>query len=257
LKINKLELSILSVKESTISFCARQADAEVCFCYYTEDAVVDYEMENALSELLTRHQFQLKKIIRSALKANPIAGQTIRAVFIDPFTFLKAHDYSSYIRMDRRNKDLCLSTSQKESKGIHKIYADASFTPETQKSGFGVIIHYPTGERKVFSQACTGRGSNLMELKAVIFGLKKLKATQLIQINTDSRFVIRGMTQWMHFWRYNDWQTAYGSQVKYKSYWEEADLLCENKFIEFNWIKGHSGHAEQDLCHQLAKESAS
>ena len=94
-----------------------------------------------------------------------------------------------------------------------------------------------------------------MELLAVTDGLQRLQSVERLQVNTDSRFVIRGLVQWCHFWKHNNWQTSYGCDVKYAKHWQYAHSLCENKFVEFKWIKGHSGNVKQDFCHKLAKES--
>ena len=96
-----------------------------------------------------------------------------------------------------------------------------------------------------------------MELLAVIEGIKILYDIENIQINTDSRYVIRGLAQWIHFWRLNDWQTAYGRKVKYAKHWQEIYQLCENKIIELKWIKGHSGNKKQSFCHNLARSTIS
>ena len=94
-----------------------------------------------------------------------------------------------------------------------------------------------------------------MELMGVSEGLERLKDVERVQINTDSRFVIRGLVQWVHFWRYNDWQTAYGRSVKFREQWQRIDALCSDKLIQFKWIKGHSGHEMQDYCHRLAQQA--
>jgi len=123
-------------------------------------------------------------------------------------------------------------------------------------SGYGGIIEDIHGNKEIYCESFWGGGSNKMELLAVLDGLKRLQAINKIQVITDSRYVIRGMVQWMHFWKHNNWQTAYGTQVKFANYWKQMYHISNGKLIVFNWIKGHSGHTEQNLCHRLAKFSA-
>ncbi|MBS2100212.1 ribonuclease H family protein [Carboxylicivirga linearis] len=185
-----------------------------------------------------------------------MVGQEINCVFIEDFNFLEDSAYNSFIRLDRRKEDLIISTSNSETKKIHKVYTDGSYASQTMTSGYGGIIESTDGSKEIFCESFLGGGSNKMELLAVLDGLKRLQTIDKIQVITDSRYVIRGMIQWMHFWKHNNWQTAYGTKVKFADYWQQIDEISNGKLIEFNWIKGHSGHTEQDLCHRLAKNSA-
>lgn len=223
--------------------------------YHRDERILIFAEENALAKKIQTNSIQFEKIIRSAIKGKIRVGQTIHAVFIEDFPFLKDADFLQYIRVDRRNGDLKITTHQSETAGIHQIYADGSCTVETGQSGFGGFIETPDGKRKTFKASLNGGSNNLMELLAVTEGLKQLKTVSQIRINTDSRFVIRGLVQWVHFWKHNNWQTAYGQKVKFAQVWQEIDALCADKFIEFRWIKGHSGHEEQSICHDLAKQS--
>ncbi|MGQ1947809.1 ribonuclease H family protein [Geofilum sp. OHC36d9] len=210
----------------------------------------------ALRTLIKTNEHQLIKIIRSAINGKVEAGQHINCVFIEGFNFLKESDFNRYIRVDRRHEQLAITGSDSETGNIHKIYADGSHACQTQQSGYGGFIETPDGAQMIFSHTFETGSSNLMELLAVTEGLRQLRPFEKIQVNTDSRFVIRGLAQWCHFWKHNNWQTAYGREVKYAEHWQQAYNLCQNKFIEFKWIKGHSGDQNQNFCHQLAKESS-
>lgn len=252
---HKLSLTIRSISDSMISCCAENDIDKICFNYYFNEERLDFPIENELTALICKHQFQFHKILKSAAGKKLKVGQRISCVFIDDFKFLSDADYSHYIRLDRRN-GLEITVCQNETEGLSKIYTDGSFLPETMTSGYGGVIENAAGEKEIYCESFPGGASNLMELLAVLDGLKRLVAEKEIQINTDSRYVIRGMTQWMHFWQHNNWQTAFGTAVKYVDDWKQVDELTNGKLIEFNWIKGHSGHFEQDFCHQLAKDSA-
>jgi len=216
-----------------------------------------FEKENGLTGVIRRNQFPFEKIMRSAIKGKPVPGQVINAVFIEGFPFLNEADFNKVIRVDRRNGKLRISKAEQATPGIHKIYADGSFAEKTGKAGYGGYTETPEGRQDIFCQSFEKGSSNLMELLAITEGLERLSDTERVQVHTDSRFVIRGLAQWVHFWRHNNWQTAYGCSVKYAKQWQHIDRLCEGKFVEFNWIKGHSGNLEQSFCDELARQSAS
>ncbi len=252
----KLTVKIDAINKQQIGCCISN-EAEFNYLSYSPvQRRLTFSEENQLAEVVRRNQFQFEKIIRSAIKGKLSVGQTINCVFIEHFNFLNDDDFSRYIRVDRRNGQLKITTSATGTEGICKIYADGSFACETRQAGYGGFTEYPDGKREIYSRSFPDGSNNLMELLAITEGLQRLTTIKKIQINTDSRFVIRGLVQWVHFWRHNNWQTAYGSQVKFAECWQQIDRLCEGKFIEFNWIKGHSGNEEQSFCDQLARQSA-
>ena len=213
MKTEKLEIAIESIAESSIQCCANNRKDRVCFTYNPTQKKLNFVDGNYLAEVIYNYQFQFDKVIQSALRGNIKVGQTINCVFIEGFNFLKEEDFNYFIRLDRRNGNLKISTSQVETERLCKIYTDGSFAADTMTSGYGGIIQNIDGKKEVFSQSFPGGGSNLMELLAVLDGLKRLQSENKIQVNTDSRFVIRGMAQWIHFWKYNDWQTAFARKV--------------------------------------------
>ncbi len=252
----KLTIQIESADEKEIGCQVSDQTESVNVNYYPKSGTIVFSIENVLTEKIRRNTNQFEKIIRSAIKGKITPLQIIHGVFIEDFPFLRDADFMKIIRVDRLNGDLKITTHQAATNGIHQIFADGSFVSKTGLSGFGGFILTPSGERKTFSASFNGGSNNLMELLAVTEGLKQLRTKDEIQINTDSRFVIRGLVQWIHFWRHNNWQTAYGKKVKFDAEWQRIDELCKNKLIEFRWIKGHSGDEKQSFCHHLAKISA-
>ncbi len=253
----KLTIKIEAVEETKIGCRILSATEENRLDYHTSNGAITPDIENELAAIIRHNQHQFQKVMRSAVKGRIKAGKTIQCVFIEDFNFLKESDFNNFIRVDRRHGRLDITTSDSETSPIHKIYADGSYECDTRHSGFGGFTEDPQGQQEIFFQSLEDGSSNLMELLAVTEGLQRLQPIQRIQVNTDSRFVIRGLVQWSHFWTHNNWQTAYGRKVRYAKYWQQAHQLCEDKFVEFKWIKGHSGDVKQDFCHQLAKESTS
>ncbi len=251
----------------TFQVKVRRREADALFCdlsYGAQSMPMQFQLQTGIQfqacnppmeSLVCQHQSQLEKVLRSALRGNIREGKEINCVFIEDFPFLEEAAFTQYIRMDRRHGDLHIAAYEEPLNPGARIYADGSYLQDKQRAGYGGFVTLASGERQVYQQSFEGGASNLMELLAVQKGLELLQDEEQIQINTDSRFVIRGLIQWVHFWRHNQWQTAYGTPVKYVEDWQASDALCAGKEIEFRWIKGHSGHAQQDFCHRLAKEA--
>lgn len=249
-------LSFYDVNAESLKGYVRYQGCCIDFSYRISERRILVHKEHPVNEIIQRNIFQFDKVVRSAIKGKLKPGLEVSCVFIEDFKFLKEEDYNKIIRVDRTNGDIKIDVLTSGKSGIPNLYADGSYTNKGMKSGYGGVIVMPDGIRDVYSQSFYNGSSNLMELMAVIEGLLKLKAESVIQVNTDSRFVIRGVVQWIHFWKLNNWQTAFGKDVKFKEYWQKIDHLCDGKITEFCWVKGHSGHEEQSFCHNLARKSA-
>ena len=94
--------------------------------------------------------------------------------------------------------------------------------------------------------------NNRMELTAAIEGLKALKRGSLVTLTTDSKYVRNGITQWITNWKIKGWRTANKQQVKNQDLWQQLDELSQYHDITWHWVKGHSGHRENDLADVLA-----
>ncbi|MBN2274648.1 MAG: hypothetical protein JXR41_00025 [Bacteroidales bacterium] len=249
-------LTIISVDDGHVGFEVSGESERTAVKYDKKNSRFSFEDHDNLSEILANNQVQLQKVIKSALKGKPAPGRQIQCVFIKDFTFLNNHDYNHYIRIDRRGINPAISVSTEETNGIYKLYADGSYAKESNRSGYAGIIVNKEGNDEVYYGSFPGGSSCLMELMAVTEGLKQLGPVKKIRINTDSRFVIRGLAQWIHFWRLNNWQMAYGRKVRYAKHWQQLDKLSQGKLLELKWIKAHSGDNKHKLCHHLAKQLA-
>ena len=96
---------------------------------------------------------------------------------------------------------------------------------------------------------------NIMEMTAAIVALKKLSEPHQVTLSTDSQYLVKGMTEWITGWIKKGWKTASRQPVKNKELWQELHDLSKKHQITWVWVKGHSGHAENERCYQLAKEA--
>ena len=134
---------------------------------------------------------------------------------------------------------------------VLKIYTDGACRGNPGVGGWGAILKYEnkTKEIKGFSKETT---NNIMELTAVIEALKQLNRKCDIIITTDSNYVKNGITKWIHNWKLNGWKTANKKPVKNKGLWTKLDELSNQHQIQWKWIKGHSGHPENERADTLA-----
>ena len=94
-----------------------------------------------------------------------------------------------------------------------------------------------------------------MELTAALEGLKSLKRPCKVSLTTDSEYVRKGITEWIHGWKQKGWRTASKQPVKNADLWQALDDAARQHDVQWHWVKGHSGHPENELCDQLANEA--
>ena len=135
-----------------------------------------------------------------------------------------------------------------------KIYTDGACKGNPGKGGWGAVLQYGETE-KVISGFQANTTNNIMELTAAVEALKVLKEPCNIVLTTDSTYVKNGISTWIFNWKKNGWKTASRKPVKNKLLWQELDAICQNHSIQWEWVKGHSGHPENERCDELANEA--
>ena len=132
-----------------------------------------------------------------------------------------------------------------------EIFTDGACKGNPGPGGWGAILRYGTTEKEIYG-ASKNTTNNIMELTAVIESLKNLKKPCELTITTDSKYVKNGITEWIHNWKKNGWRTASKKEVKNKELWIELDSLIQIHSITWDWVKGHSGHPENERADLLA-----
>ena len=141
----------------------------------------------------------------------------------------------------------------KRGKPFVEVYADGACSGNPGVGGYGAILR--SGEReKVLSGCEEMTTNNRMELLGVISALEALKQPCRAKIITDSNYVVKGMSEWIDEWKRKNWKTAQKKGVLNRDLWERLLLVSEPHEIEWKWIKGHDGHAENERCDRLARE---
>ena len=132
-----------------------------------------------------------------------------------------------------------------------EIYTDGACRGNPGPGGWAALLRTGKNELMV-NGAERDSTNNRMELRAAIEGLATLKRSSVVSITTDSQYVKQGVLSWVEKWKLNGWKTASRKDVKNKDLWQELDELNNMHQVSWYWVKGHSGHAENERVDQAA-----
>jgi len=131
------------------------------------------------------------------------------------------------------------------------IYTDGACRGNPGPGGWAALL-VAGRERKELSGAEAATTNNRMELRGAIGGLGALKRRCRVMLYTDSRYVIQGITEWLPAWKARGWRTAAREPVKNQDLWQLLDTAVSQQDVEWHWVKGHSGHTENEYVDRLA-----
>lgn len=131
------------------------------------------------------------------------------------------------------------------------IYTDGACRGNPGPGGWGAILLYGDKEKKLFGGE-PETTNNRMELMAAIVALETLNAPCQVVLTTDSKYVMDGITQWMANWKKRGWKTASKQPVKNVDLWQRLDAAVQRHEIDWQWVKGHSGHPGNERADALA-----
>jgi len=136
-----------------------------------------------------------------------------------------------------------------------EIYTDGSCLGNPGPGGYGAVLIF-NKHRKELAEGYKRTTNNRMEMLACIKGLEQLSEPCSVDLTTDSQYVRQGITQWIHNWKKRGWKTASKAPVKNVDLWKALDSAQEKHEVIWHWVKGHSGHPENERCDDLAREAA-
>jgi ribonuclease HI len=132
------------------------------------------------------------------------------------------------------------------------IYTDGACSGNPGPGGWGAILRHNKNEKELFGYD-PATTNNRMEMTAVIEALRSLKRPTPVRLHTDSQYVQKGMTEWIHGWKRRGWKTAGKDPVKNEDLWRTLDTLAAGHQVEWLWVKGHAGHPENERADELAR----
>ncbi len=136
-----------------------------------------------------------------------------------------------------------------------EIATDGACKGNPGPGGWGVVLRMG-GTEKELSGGEKLTTNNRMELTAAIEGLNALKRPCRVTLSTDSRYVMDGLTKWIHGWRRNGWKTADKKPVKNADLWQALIEASAPHRIDWVWVKGHAGHPDNERADRLASDAA-
>ncbi len=137
-----------------------------------------------------------------------------------------------------------------------ELFTDGACRGNPGPGGWGALIRLK-GQPSTEKSLCGGAENttnNKMELQAAIEGLKALKEPCEVMLYTDSKYVMQGMTEWLQGWKAKGWKTAAKKPVKNVEFWQALDEQVARHKVAWQWVKGHSGHRENEIADQLANQ---
>ncbi len=143
----------------------------------------------------------------------------------------------------------------KDGDPIVEIFTDGACSGNPGPGGWGVVLRYGKHEREIYGSE-PSTTNNRMELTAAIRGLEALTRPSVVRVSSDSRYVVDGATNSLRIWRSNGWMTQSRRAVKNVDLWERLDELIAEHTVEWVWVRGHSGHPENERADRLAVRGA-
>lgn len=136
---------------------------------------------------------------------------------------------------------------------VIEAFTDGACRGNPGPGGWGVLLRYNGHEKRLFGGE-TETTNNRMELMAVIKALESLNKQCKVKVTSDSQYVLKGINEWMDNWKKRGWKTAAKKPVKNVDLWQRLDKARENHNVEWVWVKGHSGHIENEIADELANQ---
>lgn len=143
--------------------------------------------------------------------------------------------------------------SKKRDSLLVEIFTDGACSGNPGPGGWGVLLRYGKHEKSLLGYA-TRTTNNRMEMLAVIHALENLKRSCRVNVTTDSQYVKKGITQWIHGWKKRGWRKSNKKEVLNVDLWQRLDAVCQQHDVNWHWVKGHAGHLENEIVDQLARE---
>jgi ribonuclease HI len=135
---------------------------------------------------------------------------------------------------------------------IVEIFTDGACSGNPGPGGWGAVLRYGAVEKEM-NGGEPETTNNRMELMAAIMAIEAVKRPCEIHLHTDSEYLRNGITTWIHSWKANGWRTADKKPVKNVDLWQRLERAIETHDVHWHWVKGHSGHTENERADELAR----
>ncbi len=137
---------------------------------------------------------------------------------------------------------------------VVEIYTDGACSGNPGPGGWGAVLRYRGHEKELYGGDPGPTTNNRMEMMAAIVALESLTRPVVVRLHTDSVYLRSGITAWLPGWKRNGWQTKERKPVKNADLWQRLDAATQRHTVEWLWVKGHSGHPENERADGLANK---
>jgi len=144
-------------------------------------------------------------------------------------------------------------SEDKQAKQTIYAWTDGACRGNPGPGGWGVLLRY-NGHEKALYGGEPNTTNNRMELMAAISALEALTRPCRVELTTDSQYLRKGITEWIHNWRKKGWRTAKGDPVKNADLWQRLDEASRRHEVHWHWVRGHHGHPENERADALANQ---
>jgi ribonuclease HI len=246
-----LKMKILNEVKSNY-FIEISSEIEICLISFDRELkTLTFESENQLCNTLKNNKYQLSKLLRNKNKNSFYIG------FELAFSLIDGKDIEAFNNKDNiiaiKNNNTFIIKNDEHSSYI-KIYTDGSYDEIKKVGAYCVIKINEDLSYDSNTYLSNNHSSSQIELEAVIKALEFYNGN--VRIYTDSQYIRKGISEWIYYWKKNDWLTANGSKAKNIDMWIKLEKLCSGRIVEFAYVKGHSNNVYNNICDKLAKERA-
>ena len=147
-----------------------------------------------------------------------------------------------------------ISKHNQSNETVVEIFTDGACSGNPGPGGWAAVLRYK-GVEKQLSGGEPVTTNNRMEMMAAIKALEALKRHSRVRMITDSQYLMKGITEWIHNWKKRGWVNSQKQPVKNADLWKKLDALASMHEVEWNWVKGHNNHVENELVDSLARQA--
>jgi len=219
-----------------------------------EEKILTFLGNDKLSSFLRKHEYQFRKILHNKKTETFFEGFRLNFVIWENKNMLDFNNNGKIITFDHREEDIHCSFDTFIQSEV-TVFTDGSFNERKKMGAFSVIIKNKQGKLNLFTQTVKAQNNNEVELLAAVKALELVKTFPSILLYTDSRYVKKGITEWIFYWQINNWITANGTKAKNIPIWKKFLSLTVGKVVQFGWVKGHAETLENKFCDFYAKRA--
>lgn len=255
--MNYFQLKMEIINEAghvyTLLISDNHSESRISFSPETKE--IQYLDNGELTQFIKLKEFQLRKLLHNKKPDSFYTGFKLKFVLHDGLPDTNFYDLTKITILDNLENKSIVKKSDKKTPNITELFTDGSFNHQTKKGGYAILIKSAKGKYLLNQTKIQNKDNNLVELLAVIEGLKYLIDEIKVRVVTDSQYVIKGITEWLPLWKINNFYTANGTKARNIREWKEVDRLTQGKYLEFEWVKSHSDHFENTICDMKAKST--